>query len=82
MTPDQIPDSVMQRRNDPITVTYARTVPDAQFTRELIAHFWPAIKAHIRKRMADNLQRYNPDRDADFSAGVDWATDHILLGGY
>jgi hypothetical protein len=34
---------------------------------------WPEIREHF----AQLLLNQNPDRDADFSAGVDWATDTI-----
>ncbi|MCX4750973.1 hypothetical protein OG455_41565 [Kitasatospora sp. NBC_01287] len=34
---------------------------------------WPAIREHFAQLLLDA----NPDRDADFSAGVDWAADTI-----
>ena len=41
--------------------------------KALLAHFWPAITEHFAQLLLDQ----NPDRDADFSAGVDWAADTI-----
>lgn len=41
--------------------------------KQLLAHFWPAIAEHFAQLLLDQ----NPDRDADFSAGVDWAADTI-----
>ena len=40
---------------------------------EQLAHYWPAIREHF----AQLTETQNPDRDADFSAGVDWAADTI-----
>jgi hypothetical protein len=40
---------------------------------EWLAHFWPAICEHF----ATLIETQNPDRDVDFSAGVDWAADTI-----
>lgn len=34
---------------------------------------WPQIQEHF----ASTILTQNPDRDADFSAGVDWAVDTI-----
>jgi hypothetical protein len=44
---------------------------------ELLAHYWPAIQEHF----ATLIETQNPDRDADFSAGVDWAADTIRNAG-
>lgn len=41
--------------------------------KALLAYFWPSITEHLAQRLLDQ----NPDRDADFSAGVDWAADTI-----
>jgi hypothetical protein len=42
-------------------------------SRAILAHFWPAIAEHFAQLLLDQ----NPDRGADFSAGVDWAADTI-----
>lgn len=36
-----------------------------------------AFEREIREQVAQQLYDQNPDRDADFSAGVDWAIDTI-----
>ena len=41
--------------------------------KALLVHFWPAITEHFAQLLLDR----NPDHDADFSAGVDWAADTI-----
>jgi hypothetical protein len=40
---------------------------------QMLAHYWPAIRDHF----ATLIETQNPDRDVDFSAGVDWAADTI-----
>jgi len=81
VTPDDIPTSVTR-----LIYTYRPDghredsfLPDLSQnqTAELLAHFWPAIEQHIREQIAQQLYVQNPDRDADFSAGVDWAIDTI-----
>jgi hypothetical protein len=42
-----------------------------------LAHFWPAIETHIREQIASDLYALNPDRNADFSEGVDWAAGAV-----
>jgi hypothetical protein len=45
---------------------------------EQAAELLDAYRAQVFIEAAELLQRENPDRDADFSAGVDWATDVLL----
>ena len=39
-----------------------------------------AYEVEITRKLADRAEGENPDRDADFSAGVDWVLD--LLRGH
>lgn len=49
---------------------------------KLLAHFWPAIEAHIRKHMADQLiNRASLSANHLDDYTVEWATDQILMGG-
>jgi hypothetical protein len=80
VTPDDIPTSVTQLAETAPEIggpaTGIRSVSQNDMAK-LLAHFWPAIEAHIREQVAQQLYDQNPDRDADFSAGVDWAIDTI-----
>lgn len=69
MNPDNIPASVTGLYESGPWV-----VPDSpKRVAAILAHFWPAIAEHFAQLLLDQ----NPDRDADFSAGVDWAADTI-----
>jgi hypothetical protein len=75
MTPDDIPTAITK------LVYTAPLIPDGGAGRQIsqnqaaeqLAHYWPAIAEHFAQLLLDQ----NPDRDADFSAGVDWAADTI-----
>jgi enamine deaminase RidA (YjgF/YER057c/UK114 family) len=55
---------------------YAGQIPDS-VAREIVGAAliaaWPQIADHF----ATLIETQNPDRDVDFSAGVDWAADTI-----
>lgn len=75
MDPLNIPTSVTKQIYDARSVG-AGFYPDAlsqNDVAEILAHFWPAIREYFAQLLLDE----NPDRDADFSAGVDWAADTI-----
>lgn len=74
MNPNQIPDSITGLAETCPWFIKPTVVPT------VLAHFWPAIEAHIRQQIADQLLTSNPDRDADWSRGVDWATDTVRYG--
>lgn len=75
VTPDDIPDSVTKLAETAPQELRLTTVGglSQNAAATLLAHYWPAIREHFAQR----LQEQNPDRDADFSDGVDWATDLI-----
>jgi hypothetical protein len=73
VTPDDIPTSVTKLSETAPNVA----MTDPKRAAWALAHFWPAIEQHIREQIAQQLYDQNPDRDADFSAGVDWAIDTI-----
>jgi hypothetical protein len=55
---------------------YSGQLPDSVAREIAIAALvaaWPQIADHFAQLILDR----NPDRDADFSAGVDWAADTI-----
>jgi hypothetical protein len=69
VTPDDIPVSVTRLiYTDPAGCVLSQNQAAVMFT-----HYWPAIREHFAQRLLDQ----NPDRDADFSSGVDWAVDLI-----
>jgi len=76
MDPDDIPTSVTRLVYTAPIVTepgaFAHRLSQNQ-AAEMIAHYWPAIAEHF----AQLLLTANPDRDADFTAGVDWAANTI-----
>ena len=69
MTPDSLPISVTDKI---YRAPYADRLSQND-VKALLTHFWPAIAEHF----AQLLLNENPDRDADFSDGVDWAADAI-----
>lgn len=75
MDPDDITTSVTRLVYDaPKIRTETRDVALSQNdVARLLAHYWPAIAEHFAQQILDQ----NPDRDADFTAGVDWAADTI-----
>lgn len=80
MQPDDIPTPILSQigllvRNIP--GTNRQNVITSDDAAAVIAHHWPAIERHIREQVAQQLHDQNPDRDADFTAGVDWAIDTI-----
>jgi hypothetical protein len=69
MTPSDLPSSVIDKI---YRAPHADRLSQND-VKALLVHFWPAITEHF----AQLLLHQNPDRDADFSAGVDWAADTI-----
>ena len=69
MNPDEIPTAITE-----LCKTAPWIIPKSpKQAAYLLAHFWPSIAEHFAQLLLDQ----NPDRDADFSAGVDWAADTI-----
>jgi len=54
-----------------------RTIEDLWDRACPVAPLLDAFEREIREQIAQQLYDQNPDRDADFSAGVDWAIDTI-----
>lgn len=75
MDPGDIPSSVTKHIYNAHSVgdTFYPAAMSQNDAAKMLAQFWPAIAGHFAQLLLDR----NPDRDADFSAGVDWAADTI-----
>jgi hypothetical protein len=64
-----IPTAILRVLDDfPLPVGISR-----EHAAQVLANYWPTIGEELARQLIEQ----NPDRDADFTAGVDWAADTL-----
>ena len=74
--PDRIPAAAREAARQAVRAKLAGPMPGYlldEIADAALDAAWPAISEYFAKLLLDQ----NPDRGADFSAGVDWAADTI-----